>query len=338
MRLIWGAIIWAILAPTFAHAETIETDFARTADQVKSSLIQAPEASEIYLKYWIDIYNTQADDLNRPKIELPPTGPVVKISNKGLSLPDAPWVPNGAPIVSPEWGQRKPISFQDTSEYLPDPPPLNTDVQFEIDIEEVFRVGEKYGVSRTTDQTVTAAYWADGIGTVTPPGRWNLIALQETEHLEDFERTQILTALNIALYDAGIVAWESKYQYNYWRPTTAIISKYPAHSDWQPMLEPPFHPEYVSGHSTFSGAAARILTAFLGNRPFCLSSEELLELERCFTSFNAAAQEAGRSRVYGGIHFEFSNQAGLRLGEDVASQVLQAFPNHFPNAQAPKAD
>jgi len=240
-------------------------------------------------------------------MKLDVSGTTITHIREGTSVDETDWKPNGTPIISPDWGDRKPISFESGSDLRPPAPPSKTSSKFLRDLEEVFRLGEKYGEFRTADKAVAAAFWADGLGTVTPPGRWNLIALQETRHLPDTDRIRILTALNIALYDGGIAA------------------------DWKPMLEPPFHPEYVSGHSTFSGAAASILTTLLGHRSFCLSSEELLGLERCFSSFNEAANEAGRSRIYGGIHFDFSNQAGLKLGKNVANQVLVSFADILPS-------
>ena len=329
VRFIWGVVLGSICSLQLAHAASFNSDFSKTTEKVRSSLIHAPEASEIYLNYWIDVYNAHADDYDRPQITLKSSNLEIKDTPVELPSSDNLWKPNGYPIVSPDWGQRVPVSFAKPSDFRPPAPPNKTDGTFEADIEEVFQLGEKYGEYRDADLSVAAAFWADGLGTVTPPGRWNLIALQETQHLPEFERIQILTALNIALYDAGIAAWDSKYYYKYWRPTTAISAQYPEHIDWEPMLAPPFHPEYVSGHSTFSGAAATILSTFLGDRCFCVSSEELLGLERCFSSFDAAADEAGRSRIYGGIHFEFSNQAGLELGKKVADQVLIAYPKHF---------
>lgn len=312
------------------QAQSLESSFNKIADQVKSELRHAPEASSIYLQHWINIYNSSVAQENQSYMKLDVSGTTITHIREGTSVDETDWKPNGTPIISPDWGDRKPISFESGSDLRPPAPPSKTSSKFLRDLEEVFRLGEKYGEFRTADKAVAAAFWADGLGTVTPPGRWNLIALQETRHLPDTDRIRILTALNIALYDGGIAAWDSKFHYKYWRPTTAIISLYPEHKDWKPMLEPPFHPEYVSGHSTFSGAAASILTTLLGHRSFCLSSEELLGLERCFSSFNEAANEAGRSRIYGGIHFDFSNQAGLKLGKNVANQVLVSFADILP--------
>src|SRR5262249_17233773 len=96
--------------------------------------------------------------------------------------------------------------------------------------------------------------------------------------------------------------------------------------NWQPLLITPNFPEYISGHSTFSAAAAEVLTQFFGaNYSFSTTSTSLPGVTRSFTSFWDAAQEAGESRIYGGIHFEFANQEGLATGQAVGDFVLASF-------------
>ena len=253
-RIFQGLVLASWLLLTSAFAESIDSDlktdsaldagFKIAAEQVSSALIQAPEASLIYLEHWIDVFNELAREAGEQTFDLAPSDQVRAAPNQAIS-PTTGWIPNGAPIVAPLWGQRATLSFDKSDKFRPNPPPDIKSLAFERDIEDVFRVGERYGENRTADQSISAAFWADGIGTVTPPGRWNLIALQETAHLPEMERAQILLALNIALYDSGIAAWDAKYSFNYWRPTTAITNLYPEHDDWEPMMPPPFHPEYV---------------------------------------------------------------------------------------------
>ena len=137
----------------------------------------------------------------------------------------------------------------------------------------------------------------------------------------------------MALADAAILAWDAKYAYETWRPITAIQQAGTDGNDstsadpaWQSLLITPPFPEYVSGHSTFSGAAAEILTALLGdNVAFTTSSFGLPGVQRSFTNFQQAAEEAGRSRIYGGIHFQFANEDGLNAGRELAQHVLERF-------------
>jgi len=148
--------------------------------------------------------------------------------------------------------------------------------------------------------------------------------LKATRALPLSQKLDILLAHNVALYDASIAAWDSKYYFMAERPTIAIRREDPNFPNWKAMGDIPDHPEYVSGHSAFSGAAAEILMLMVGDESFCSTSYRLWNLTRCFSSFEAAAREAGQSRIYGGIHFQFSNQDGLALGRNVAQNSYQS--------------
>ena len=144
---------------------------------------------------------------------------------------------------------------------------------------------------------------------------------------------RLFAELNIAEGDAAIVAWDAKFTYNTWRPIqlaggagTAVNSQIETIANWEPLLTTPPFPEYVSGHSTFSGAAAAVLTSVFGdNYSFTRDSVGLPGVTRSYTSFEQAAEEAGMSRIYGGIHFLFSDTAGLAAGADLGAYVLQTF-------------
>ncbi|MFN5909393.1 MAG: phosphatase PAP2 family protein, partial [Planctomyces sp.] len=131
---------------------------------------------------------------------------------------------------------------------------------------------------------------------------------------------------------AAILCWNTKYHYDLWRPVTAIQKadsdgndKTTADSAWLPLLTTPPFPSYSSGHSTFSAAGAAVLTGFFGTDTiaFTLPSEVNGVASRSFTSLSAAAAEAGRSRVFGGIHFEFDNVAGQTSGRQIANLALK---------------
>jgi membrane-associated phospholipid phosphatase len=197
------------------------------------------------------------------------------------------------------------------------------------------RNGPLSSTTRTAEQTQIANFWADGSGTETPPGHWNTIAqnvgLSRHNTLE--ENAHMFALLNMALADAGIACWDSKYAYNFWRPVTAILNADLDHNPatpedpfWTPLLVTPPFPSYVSGHSTFSSAASTVLTFLFGNHVhFSTSSDALPGVQRTFTSFVQAAQEAGQSRIFGGIHFQFDNQDGLTLGKAVGIWVFRHF-------------
>ena len=176
----------------------------------------------------------------------------------------------------------------------------------------------------------------DNCGTATPPGHWNIIARDVARQRGNTldENARLFALLNIAEADAGIVAWDCKFAFNFWRPITAIQN---ADRDgnpdtlpepgWRPLLLTPPFPEYISGHSTFSGAAAIVLATFFGadDIPFTTESEGLPGAARTFPSFSQAAMEAGMSRIYGGIHFMSANLSGLECGVAVGGYVVDHF-------------
>ncbi len=311
-----------LTGPAFAQKQSpqsLVTAFQMTFENVRSSLIEAPEASRKYVQTAIQVYNTAP---SRPG-HLYKTPPAQAVK-EDFTLSGS-WVPNGRPIISPEWANNTPLELGRADMFRPPAPPPIHSTAYQKALEEVFSIGEDTSETRLADQSIIGRFWADGLATISPPGRWNDIALDMSQNLPPQKKRELFLALNIALYDAGIAAWDTKYHYQYWRPQTAIGVANPDFIDWVPMMENPFHPEYVSGHSTFSGAGAAILTAFFGPQEFCLDSEaiELRGLIRCYTSFNAAADEAGLSRIYGGIHFSFSNKQGLELGRKVAAHTLK---------------
>jgi hypothetical protein len=146
------------------------------------------------------------------------------------------------------------------------------------------------------------------------------------------QNARMFALLNISLADAAICAWDDKYAYNAWRPITAIRLADPSVNPltlpdptWTPLLVTPNFPEYVSGHSTFSGAGAAALAAFFGTDDitFTTGSDSLPGVTRTYTSFSEAAEEAGMSRIYGGIHFEYSDATAIAAGNSIANFAFQ---------------
>ncbi|MEI6161980.1 MAG: phosphatase PAP2 family protein, partial [Roseococcus sp.] len=133
--------------------------------------------------------------------------------------------------------------------------------------------------------------------------------------------------------DGAIAAWDAKFEYNFWRPVTAIREADTdgnpdtiADPTWKPLIETPPHPEYTSGHATCSAAAAWALTYLLGDDVhFTNASVGLPGVFRSFDNFVDAAAEAGRSRIYGGIHFTSANIEGQALGKEVADYGMAEF-------------
>lgn len=255
------------------------------------------------------------------------------------------WVPTApafAPFLLPQWSTLQCFSMVSPAQFRPPgPPPLNSPA-YAAAVNEVKALGAATGSTRTADQSAIALFWSDGAGTETPPGHWNTIArtvaLSTGNSLE--ENARLFALLNLAMADAAICAWDAKYHFHNWRPVTAIQNADLDGNDatvadpaWQSFIATPPFPDYVSGHSTFSGAAATVLAMFYGTDtiPFSTVSDGLPGATRSFASFSAAAEEAMNSRLYGGIHFRFANEdglaAGLGIGEWTVTHYLRGKGN-----------
>jgi hypothetical protein len=245
-----------------------------------------------------------------------------------------PTPPGFRQALLPHWRYVTPFAIPGTRDFLPVIPPALNSAAYTEAWREVRDLGRRDSNIRTPEQTTIAHFWNDDRGSVTPPGHWNRIAqaVSRQQGLSLADNARLFALLNISLADAGIVCWEGKFGYNYWRPITAIhdadldgnAGTVPDRT-WQSLLTTPPFPSYASGHSTFSGAAATALARFFGTDAirFSIGSEGTPDVIRTYAGFWAAAQEAGRSRIYGGIHYEFDNQEGLRTGRAVAEYIAQ---------------
>jgi hypothetical protein len=245
--------------------------------------------------------------------------------------------PGVTATLTPQWGQVTPWAMISATQFLPPPPPALDSAEYAADFNYTKSVGGVDSSTRTVDQTQFAHFWADVPGrSVTPPGHWDEIAehVSLQRHLNIEQNAHLFALLNIGLADAAISCWDAKYLYNLWRPVTAINDPRASQintattSDpsWTPLWKTPNFPSYTSGHSTFSGAADVILTAIFGSDTvFTIGSDDMPGYSRSFTSFAQAANEAGESRIFGGIHFEFDNHAGLQAGRALGAYIASDF-------------
>ncbi len=254
--------------------------------------------------------------------------------------------PDVLPPLLPQWPQVKPFALARGDQFRPPAPPVLSSGEYAAAVDDVMRLGSFGSATRTVDQTNIALFWADGGGTFTPPGHWNQIAadvvIEQARSLADNAR--LMALLNIALADAAIVSWDAKYEYGLWRPIDAIRradvdgnASTVADTGWIPLVKTPPFPTYTSGHSTFSGAASRVLNALFGtnlsftsradghNGPSQRPLDPSVVMSRTFANFDQAAEEAGISRIYGGIHFSFDNTSGLESGRQVGQYVVDNF-------------
>ena len=258
-------------------------------------------------------------------IVAPPGG-----SGPGMWIPTPPAF---LPYLLPQWGFVAPFGMNSSSQFRPPGPPSLDSERYAADYEEVKELGAAVGSTRTEEQSEIARFWADGAGTETPPGHWNsiaqTIAAARGNTLE--ENARLFALLNIALGDAAICAWDAKDTFDFWRPVTAIAFAEPQ-LNWMSFIVTPPFPEYVSGHSTFSGAGATVLPLFFGTEdlPFTTGSDFLPGVYHSFSTCLDAAEEAAVSRLYGGIHFRSSNEDGLRAGISIGEWTVTHYlqPKH----------
>lgn len=214
-----------------------------------------------------------------------------------------PWIslelPKRPPML-PFYGNVKPVLFapEVTATLRPDAPPTAESAEMKKEIDEIL----SFTKNPTREHMRIVNFWADGVGTYTPPGHWNAIATEEfvKKSYTEVRWARNYALLNASLMDAAIVCWNTKYFYYNARPC---------------QLEPsirtytgvPNFPAYISGHSTFSGAAATILSYLVPEKA---------------SEFKAMANEASMSRMYGGIHYRSDCQVGLTTGEKVGDYAV----------------
>ncbi|MDY0170569.1 MAG: phosphatase PAP2 family protein, partial [Thermoguttaceae bacterium] len=234
---------------------------------------------------------------------------------------------SGEPLL-PGWGDVMPWVMTAGDQFDQGGPPALNSVEYAAAYDEVRLLGDINSTTRTVEQGEIALFWMDHV-----PAHWNRLAREIAEQggLSLVDTARLFALMSVTLADANIAAWNMKYEYNFWRPETAIqLGDADTNDDtvgdpgWESLLVAPAFPEYVSGHSSISGAAAELLELYLGhgNYDFMFMHTAHPELGmRTYGSFSEAAEEAGMSRIYGGIHFQFGNQDGLQLGRDLAQFV-----------------
>lgn len=247
------------------------------------------------------------------------------------------WIPTPPaflPALLPNWATVTPWTFDLTSRFRqPAPPPL-TSAEYAAAFNEVRRLGRFDSTFRTADQSEVAQFWDDGPGTATPPGHWNQIAqiLSAEQGLTLLENARLFALLGLTVADAAIVSWDNKFHWDHWRPYTGIRKADTDANDqtavdagWESFINNPPFPAYTSGHSTFSGSSSRLLELFFGTDDIAFDAPtdgQPTGAIRSFDSLSQAAEEAGQSRIYGGIHWQYDNTGGLSSGRALAEHVF----------------
>ena len=220
-------------------------------------------------------------------------------------------VPQFATMTS--WGILAPDQFRPAG-----PPALDSE-QYLMELLEVEEMGSAASELRTEDETDACFFWAATGATYL----WNRAAIDlgAGRGFELSENARLLATLNLAVADAIIACWDAKYSYEFWRPVTAIQLDDPR---WTPLIATPPFPEYTSGHSSASGAAAAVLAAYFGaDTPFTLEAKADPEWVRSYADFSSALDEVADARIFAGIHFRTACDDGLVTGREVADYVLE---------------
>jgi hypothetical protein len=235
------------------------------------------------------------------------------------------------------WNTMLPLVLDSASQCKPPAPPTySTDTAsiFFREAREVYTIGKNL----TEEQKTIAIYWDDnpfviehsghmmfGNKKITPGGHWMGIAAiaAKQSKVDAVVAARGFALTSVALYDAFIACWDEKYRSSVVRPVTVInelIDK-----NWIPFLQTPPFPEYTSGHSTITAAAAEVLAAIYGKNYAFLDTSDLayIGMQRQFNSFEEAAAEASISRVYGGIHYRNSVDQGAVAGKKVGQLIIE---------------
>jgi hypothetical protein len=254
------------------------------------------------------------------------------------------WQPDdvnpGQVAWGPGWGDVKPFALHSGDQFRAPAPPAMASAEYAAAYNEVKELGALNSATRTADQTEIGIFWGyDRSGLGTPPALYcqAVETLADQQHNSLVQNARLFALVNMAQADAGIAAWETKFEYDLWRPITAIRRGHEDGNDatagdpnWEPLgapgsatipnFTPPF-PAYVSGHATFGAATFKVLANFYGsdNVSFTLRSDELDGVSRSYTSFSQASAENARSRIYLGIHWNFDDSFGQAMGRDIAN-------------------
>jgi len=262
--------------------------------------------------------------------------------NDGSNAPPIPYVFGNAPgdyqstppnfPAQPQftnWSHVMPFGLKSASQFRPGPPPALTSEEYSDAFNEIKSLGIANSATAMPDEALTGRFWNGAI-----QNYWNEITQTASlaHNLATAENARLFALLNFSLADGVIAFYDAKYTYNFWRPVTAIRA---ADSDnnpetlsdqnWLPEVgKTAPDPSYPGAHAVISAAAAEVLHSFFKRDHFDLNvtSEVLPGVERSFTSFSAAAEEATLSRVFAGQHFRFDLSTGQRLGREVADFVV----------------
>jgi hypothetical protein len=231
------------------------------------------------------------------------------------------------------WSKVTPFALNRANQFRPGPPPTLTSDEYADVFNEVKSLGIVNSTTATADEALTGRFWNGSI-----QDYWNEIAQTASlaHNLSTARSARLFALVDLSLADAVIAFYDAKYVYNFWRPVTAIRAAIDANLNPDTTADPNWLPEvtntapdpsYPGAHAVLSEAAAEVLRSFFGRDhfDFNVTSEVMPGVQRSFTSFSAASEEATLSRIFSGQHFRSDLTSGHRLGHDVADFVVDHF-------------
>ena len=240
--------------------------------------------------------------------------------------------PSNAPGLTPWVVNVRPFTICDATDYLADGPPALTSPTYTTDFNEVKSMGSRNSATRTAAQTQVAYFWADS-----GPLMWQRglrdISNRYLSNVGDSARMFALA--DLAAADAQIVCWANKYEFNFWRPITAItLADQDGNPDtqsdpnWRPLINTPNFPEYISGHTTSSAAVSEILESLFKNKfEFTITTANGLANPKTqtYAHVSEAICDVVDARVYAGIHYRTADLDGVTQGRRVAKHVFKNY-------------
>lgn len=260
-------------------------------------------------------------------------------ANDGRSVVLATYVPGTAPgqfrtanaagVVNANLPYVRPFALQNAAQFRPAGPPALTSAAYESAFNETKALGATASSTRTPEQTDTARFHTEA-----PPrfGPRNMLPFASHQaNLGDAAR--VMAMVWVAQADALIACFEAKYHFNAWRPTAAITladtdgnANTALDAAWTPVVPTPNHPEYPAAHACFAGAVAEAVRVFHGTRQvtFTFDSQAagVVDTRHTYASTTAMVEELQMARIWGGMHFRYSNEDGAALGKNVAKWVV----------------
>jgi hypothetical protein len=246
-------------------------------------------------------------------------------------LPGPP--PSNSPALAPWLATVLPFTLTSPSQFRAVPPPPLKSKRYAIAYQEVKAMGAATNSARTPAQTDLGLFWFANYQVL-----WNRVlrdlATAQVHNMDDSAR--LFALVNLALADATITAWDSKFHYVFWRPLTAIQEgdndgnpRTDGDANWQPLINTPNYPDYTSGANNVSGAATRALALFFGTDEMTFSvtttNPAALQQVRTYNRFSDAAADVVEARIYEGIHFRFADVQARKQGRHVAQWVFSHF-------------